>query len=245
MGWGLCCASSQPDAEVLHPDSKGVGDFPAGGPFTASPNRVPSSVFWGAGCSLGTGWDGGLGTRRWPPGDARVGPAVAAGSNSRSALRLVPRAEAGGLPGREWAGFGGCAFLQAVVPGVAEVGDSHLHAEWQSWLSRRALLFPRAIGPKAPELPESSSYPHLAAGLTICISLCSRLFGACPLRAICSICPVSLAPAVPSRLVLLLKLALLSRETAYHPKTPTHPSKPYANVSTPEKPPRMLGSAPK
>lgn len=150
VGWGLCCASSQPDAEVLHPDSEGIGDFPAGGPFTASPNRVPSSVFLGAGCSLGTGWAGGLGTRQWPPGDARVGPAVAAGSNSRSALRLVPWAEAGGLPGREWAGCGGCAFLRVVVPGVAEVGGSHLHTEWQN-CSGGLFCPPQATGPKASE----------------------------------------------------------------------------------------------
>lgn len=39
------------------------------------------------------------------------------GSNSRSVPKLVPRAEAGGLPGRGWVGHWGYAFLQAVSQG--------------------------------------------------------------------------------------------------------------------------------
>lgn len=95
---------------------------------------------------------GPLGTLEW-------GQLLLPGSNSRSALGWSPRAKAGGLPGRGWAGYRGYAFLWTVVPGVAEVGGRYLRAEWQNWPSRRALLSPQATGPR-PSEHQACPGPH-------------------------------------------------------------------------------------
>lgn len=51
-----------------------------------------------------------------PWGTLEWGQLLLPGSTSRPVLTLVPWAKAGGLSGREWAGYGGCAFLQAWWP---------------------------------------------------------------------------------------------------------------------------------
>lgn len=124
------------------------------------PRSLADLGVWGWGTAwerLGWAWE----QRQWPLEDARVGPAVAAWLQFPLCARLVPQAEAGGLPGREWAVSGVGPFLRsrAVVPGASDVGGSHLHASAEP-LSRRALLSPKQQVPKfalSPTRPSSGT----------------------------------------------------------------------------------------
>lgn len=117
-----------------------------------------------------------------PQGMLELAQLLQTGSNSRSARRLVPRAEAGGLPERErWGGGGGCAFLQVVVPGTAGIEGSHLHVEGPSQPSEWALppsQAPFAAGSAACSEPlnlqEPSNIPSPGTWDNPYLELCSR-----------------------------------------------------------------------
>lgn len=153
----------------------GRQDFPAGGPLTASSDHSPSSVFWGVGCSLGTGWDGGLGTKAAAPGDARAGPAVAAG------LQFPLCAEAG-PPGQgrwsAWEGVGRLGGLCLLLGGGPR--DSRSKREPLSCCTSRpgGLPCPPSSRSRSLNHPSPPPPPHLEPGPTTCWSLCSM-----PLRA--------------------------------------------------------------
>lgn len=80
-------------------------------PSQPCPTTARAVCFGGWGAAWEQAEMGAWERRRRPLGTLEQGQLLLPGSNSRSALRLVPRAKAGGLPGREWAGWGACAFF--------------------------------------------------------------------------------------------------------------------------------------
>lgn len=104
---------------------------------------------WGAAWErAGMGaWEQGGG----PRGMLEWGQLLPPGSNSRSALGWSPGPRPVVCLGGSGRAMGAVPSSGQWSPGVAEVGGRHLHTEWQSWLSRRALLRPPAAGSKAYE----------------------------------------------------------------------------------------------
>lgn len=115
---------------TLWPKGRSVPESPGGRqevPAGGQP-RSPAG-FWGWGCSLGTGWDGGLGMEAGPRGTLEWAQLLLPGSNSHSVPRRVPGAEAGGLPGAGWAGgrAGGPEPSAGGGPWGRSRRGSHLH----------------------------------------------------------------------------------------------------------------------